>query len=108
MKKEVQEKKITAEKKEVIERYVLKSPHISEKATELAGNNFYVFKVEKVANKRAVKEEVEKRYKVNVLSVRIINIPSKKRRVGKTEGTKKGYKKAVVKIKEGQEIDITA
>ena len=45
-------------------------------------------------------------YGVNVLSVNIIKIPAKKRRLGKTEGFRKAYKKAVVKIKAGQKIEI--
>jgi large subunit ribosomal protein L23 len=87
--------------------YVLKGPHISEKATLLAESGFYTFKVEKRANKNKVKEEVEKKYKVNVTDVRIVNIPSKKRRVGKIEGKRSGYKKAIVKVKKGQSIDLT-
>ncbi len=92
---------------EATERYVLRRPHISEKATNLAEKGFYVFRVEKIACKKEIKKEIEKRYGVSVLSVRIINIPSKKRRVGRTEGTKKGYKKAIVKVKKGQNIDLT-
>jgi ribosomal protein L23 len=43
---------------------------------------------------------------VNVLSVNIVKIPHKKRRLGKTEGFRKAYKKAIVKIKEDQKIEI--
>ncbi len=88
-------------------RYALKKPHISEKSTDLSAKGFYVFKVEKDSNKCAVKKDVENKYKVNVLSVNIVNIPSKKRRTGRIEGTKRGYKKAIVKIKEGETIDFT-
>ncbi len=100
-------KKETVTTEDRVERYALKKPHISEKATDLAERGFYTFKVEKGSNKREIKEEVEKKYKVTVTSVRVVNIPSKKRRVGRTEGTKKGYKKAVVKVKKGQVIDLT-
>ncbi len=92
---------------EAVKRYVLKRPHISEKATDLAEKGFYIFRVEKVASKKEIKKETEKRYGVDVVSVRIINLPSKKRRIGRTEGTRKGYKKAIVKIKKGQTIDLT-
>ncbi len=95
------------DRKEFVQKYVLRKPHISEKATDLSEGGFYVFKVEKDANKREVKEEVEKKYKVNVESVKVINVPSKKRRIGRTEGKTKGYKKAVVKIRKGQSIDLT-
>jgi len=102
-----QKEKKTKEVEELTERYSLKKPHISEKATDLAKDGFYVFKVEKDANKREVKKEVGERYKVDVVGVRMVNVPSKKRRMGKTEGTKKGYKKAIVKIAKGQSIDLT-
>ncbi len=100
-------KKKTSDATEVTNRYVLRRPHISEKATDLAEKGFYIFRVEKIASKKEIKKETEKRYGVNVMSVRIINIPSKKRRVGRTEGTRKGYKKAIVKVKKGQSIDLT-
>ena len=43
---------------------------------------------------------------MDVLSVNIIKIPAKKRRLGKTEGFRKAYTKAIVKIKDGQKIEI--
>ncbi len=101
------EKNIKNTAGEMEQDYVLRRPHVSEKATLLSESGFYVFKVEDRANKNKVKDEVEKKYKVNVLSVRMVKIPSKKRRVGRTEGKKKGYKKAIVKVKSGQSIDLT-
>ena len=80
--------------------------HISEKSTYLAEENQYVFKVNLNSNTTEIRKSVEGIYGVNVLSVNIIKIPSKKRRLGKTEGFRKAYKKAVVKIKEGQKIEI--
>jgi len=53
-----------------------------------------------------IKKSVEGIYGVDVLSVNVIRIPSKKRRLGKTEGFRKAYKKAIVTIKEGQKIEI--
>ena len=85
---------------------VLKEPHITEKATLLAEENFYVFKVFPKSNKNEVKKAVESIYGVDVLNVNMINIPRRERRVGKSLGWKKGYKKAVVKIKEGQKIEV--
>ena len=84
---------------------IVKEPHISEKATVLAESNRYVFKVTD-ANKHDVKKAIEGVYGVNVLSVNMIKIPPKKRRLGKTEGFRKGYIKAVVRIKDGQKIEI--
>ncbi|OGZ69917.1 MAG: 50S ribosomal protein L23 [Candidatus Staskawiczbacteria bacterium RIFCSPHIGHO2_12_FULL_38_11] len=84
---------------------MVKEPHISEKSTYLAEDNKYVFKVYQNANKPEIKRSVEGIYGVNVLSVNIIKIPNKKRRIGRTEGFKKGYRKAIVTIKEGQKIE---
>jgi large subunit ribosomal protein L23 len=85
---------------------IIKKPHVSEKATFLAENNQYVFEVLDNCNKTEIKKAVEGIYNVNVLSVNIITIPPKKRRLGKTQGWRKELTKAVVKIKEGQKIEI--
>ena len=81
-------------------------PHISEKATYLAEKNQYIFNVSPNFNKNEVKNAVEGIYRVDVLSVNVVKIPAKKRRIGRTEGFRKGYKKAIIKIKEGQKIEI--
>ena len=85
---------------------ILKIPHITEKSADLARKNQYTFLVWKEANKVEVKEAIEDIYNVEVTDVRIINVPPKRRRLGRTLGWKKGYKKAIVKVKEGQKIDI--
>ena len=54
---------------------ILKTPHITEKATELMKNNQYIFKVYEDSNKQEVKKAVESVYGVDVISVQIINIP---------------------------------
>jgi large subunit ribosomal protein L23 len=84
----------------------IKQPHISEKASYLAEQNQYIFEISPDYNKHEVKNAIEGLYKVDVLSVNMIKIPAKKRRLGKTEGFRKAYKKAVIKIKEGQKIEI--
>ena len=85
---------------------ILKSPHVSEKATDLTQKNQYVFNVWEDANKPEIKKAIEEIYGIDVLSVKIVNIPRKKRRLGKISGFKKGYKKAIVRIKEGQKIEV--
>jgi len=85
---------------------VLKKPHVTEKATDLSGKNQYIFEIFKNANKSEVKKAVESLFGVNVFSVRIINVPRKRRRRGILRGWKKGYKKAIVTIKKGQKIEI--
>ncbi len=90
-----------------MKRSALEKPHISEKASFLEEKKLYVFRVSDRVNKKEIKEEIEKKYKVKVIGVRIIRIPSKKRRVGRIEGTRKSYKKAIVRLKKDQSIDIT-
>jgi|SRR3989344_1645316 len=85
---------------------IVRDPHISEKGTYLAEKNKYTFKVYERSNKLEIKKAVEGIYGVDVLAVNVISIPHKKRRLGKTEGFKKGYKKALVTIKEGQKIEV--
>lgn len=85
---------------------VLKKPHVTEKATDLTSKNQYIFEVFRDVNKNQIKKAVEDVYGVDVESVRVINIARKKRRLGRIEGWRQGYKKAVVKIKEGQKIEV--
>lgn len=85
---------------------VISRPHISEKATYLGEKNQYIFEILPNYNKKEVKKAVEGIYGVNVLSVNMIKIPAKKRRLGKTQGFRKKYSKAVVTVKEGQKIEI--
>jgi large subunit ribosomal protein L23 len=106
-KKEAPKKKeMPAKKGSGLAHNVLISPHITEKATNLNESNKYVFKIFEQSNKIEVKKAIEGVYGVDVEKVRIINIPRKKRRVGRTTGWTKGYKKAIVTIKEGQKIEI--
>ncbi len=82
------------------------SPHVTEKATDLASHNQYIFKVFKRTNKNEIKKAVQSLYGVDVEKVRIINVHRKKKKMGRNIGWKKGYKKAIVKIKKGQEIEV--
>lgn len=85
---------------------VLKEPQVTEKATDLTQKNQYVFKVYPRANKPEIKKAVEDLYGVNVSDVKIIKVPRKQRRLGRIEGWRKGYKKAIVKIAKGQKIEV--
>ena len=85
----------------------VKSPVITEKATIMSEQNKTVFKVHPSANKKNIKKNIEKIFKVNVVKINIINIKSKyKLRQGRTS-VKKGYKKAIITLKKGQSIDLT-
>ena len=83
------------------------SPFVTEKSTNLSEQNKIVFKVNIGANKKNLKKNIEKIFKVNVTKVNIIN---KKTRIKTTRGKKvrvKGYKKAIITLKKGQNIDLT-
>jgi len=80
---------------------VLKGFYVSEKSSIGAAYNQYVFRVFKKANKTEVKKEVSKLFNVQVKSVKILNMPEKRRDFGKHPGERSGYKKAVVVLKEG-------
>ncbi|MDD4062529.1 MAG: 50S ribosomal protein L23 [Candidatus Pacebacteria bacterium] len=101
--KKTEEKKKNAN---MIAWQVLDRPYISEKATDLSKENKYIFVVSDKSNKNQVKQAIEELYGVNVLSVNVLNVNRKKKRLGKFTGWKKGFKKAIVEIKEGQRIDI--
>ena len=83
------------------------NPLLTEKSTNLSEMNKVVFKVNGSADKRSVKKNIEKIFKVNVVKINIIN----KQTIFKTVRGRKvkvqGYKKAVVTLKKGQNIDLT-
>lgn len=88
---------------------ILQSPCITEKAVNMgAQGNFYTFHVSSDANKIEIKKAVEGKYKVTVLNVRTVNIPRKRMVRGRIEGFRPGYKKAVVRLKDGDKIEIGA
>jgi large subunit ribosomal protein L23 len=85
---------------------ILKAPIITEQSTKLIeSQNRYTFKVDRKANKVEIKKAVETIFNVKVLSVNTVNVLPKFKRMGKYEGYKSAYKKAVVKLAEGQKID---
>ena len=84
------------------------SPIVTEKSTNLSEQNKIMFKVNSKANKNNLKKNIEKIFKVNVTKINIIN---KKTRTKTTRGKKvkvKGYKKAIITLKKGQNIDLTS
>jgi len=85
----------------------IRNPIITEKATILSEQNKTVFKVHNKANKKNIKKNIEKLFKVNVVKINIINKkPKLKMRQGR-KSYKKGYKKAIITLKKGQSIDLT-
>ena len=85
----------------------IRNPIITEKATILSEQNKTVFKVHERANKKVIKKNIEKLFKVNVVKINIINQKTKiKMRQGK-KSFKGGFKKAIITLKKGQSIDLT-
>jgi len=84
---------------------VILRPVITEKSTWLKENNREVcFEVDRRANKVEIKQAVEYLFKIKVESVRVLNKRGKMRRVGRNEGRRKDWKKAYVKLKEGEKM----
>ena len=85
---------------------VLVEPWITEKTHAAMANNKYTFKVINGANKRQVKLAIEGIYGVKVENVNVVNILPKKKAYGRHEGTKSGFKKATVTLKQGDKIEL--
>lgn len=85
---------------------VLLAPWITEGSTRGLELNNYTFKVTNDATKTQVKKAVQELYKVTVLAVNTITVPRKKVNYGRTPGWRTGFKKAVVKLKAGDSIEL--
>lgn len=83
---------------------ILKGFYVSEKSAIGNTSNQYAFRISRAANKSEVKKEVTKLFNVKVKRVRILNMPEKRRDLGKHPGAKSGFKKAIVVLKEGYVI----
>ena len=88
---------------------VLEAPIISEKSTNCAEKNRqFVFKVQKQASKKQVKNAVEIMFAVEVDSVQVLNVKGKQKKVGRSVGQRSDWKKAYVKLKPGHDIEFSA
>ena len=86
---------------------IIKRSLITEKSTIAKDeNNKYVFEVDRRANKIEIGNAVEKVFKVKVVDVCVMNVPGKKKRVGRILGEKRDWKKAVVTLAPGNRIEI--
>ena len=85
----------------------IRHPIITEKATILSEQNKTVFRVHDKANKKNIKKNIEKLFKVNVVKINIINQKTKIKMKQGRKSYKPGYKKAIVTLKKGQSIDLT-
>jgi len=91
---------------------ILIQPLLTEKMTELTSKRQYAFKVDLNANKITIGKAVEKKFNVNVTSVRTANVKGKIKsqmsKRGRIAGRRSDWKKAIVTLKEGQTIDFLA
>lgn len=86
---------------------VLLAPRMTEKTTRLSeSSNQYVFRVASDSNKIEIKAAVEKLFEVNVKSVRIVNVKGKGKTFKLRAGKRNDWKKAYVRVEEGQVIDL--
>ena len=83
------------------------NPLVTEKSTKQSEMNKVVFKVNSSADKKSVKKIIEKIFKVNVVKVNIINKQSRHKLARSKKVKVQGYKKAIVTLKKGQNIDLT-
>ena len=87
--------------------FLVKKPWITEKSTTMNAAGKYVFMVKGAATKPEVKKAIHALYKVDVVSVNMVNRPPKNKRFGGAmKGTQQGYRKAIVTLKKDQKIDL--
>lgn len=86
---------------------VLLSPHVSEKtATSADRNSQHVFRVIRDAKKHEIKQAVEKLFDVKVTDVNTISMKGKRKNFGGRPGRRAAWKKAVVTLESGSDIDL--
>lgn len=87
-------------------REVVIAPVVSEKSYSLIEDNKYSFRVHPKAHKTQIRQAVEELFDVKVESVNVLKVRPKPKRRGFSRGTKPGWKKAVVQLREGDRIEI--
>jgi len=87
---------------------VLRAPRVSEKTARLQESNQYVFEVATHATKADVKAAVEQLFSVTVEAVNVLNVKGKPRSFRNRAGRRNNWRKAYVRLAEGQSIDVTA
>ena len=85
---------------------VLLAPVVSEKSYSLISDRKYTFRVHEDAHKTQIRQAVEELFEVKVQKVAVLKVQSKPKRRGVTNGRRPGWKKAIVQLREGYEIEI--
>jgi len=85
---------------------ILIAPVVSEKSYHMINERKYCFRIHPDAHKTQVRQAVEAQFEVEVESVNIVSMPSKPKKRGVSRGRRPGWKKAIVKLREGHSIEI--
>ncbi|MGY6171916.1 50S ribosomal protein L23 [Candidatus Mycoplasma pogonae] len=85
---------------------IIKKPILTEKTHQQMQEGFYTFAVDRRSNKTEIKKAVEYIFDVKVVSINIFNVPKKPKKLGRFAGFTTAYKKAIVKLAEGNFINL--
>jgi large subunit ribosomal protein L23 len=88
-------------------REIIRAPLVSERSTNLRINeNKYIFEVDRKANKLEIKKAIEGLFKVTVEDVTTMIMHGKPKRLGRSEGRRPDWKKAIVRLKKGESLEL--
>lgn len=87
-------------------RDIIIRPIVTEKTSDMMKDNKYTFQVAMGANKTEIRQAIEAIFNVKVVNVNTIHVLGKTKRMGKYEGKRSDYKKAIVKLAEGNTIPL--
>ena len=85
---------------------VLLAPIVSEKSYSLIADRKYTFRVHRDAHKTQIRQAVEQLFAVHVTAINVSKVQPKPKRRGQTKGSRPGYKKAIVQVRDGETIPI--
>ncbi len=85
---------------------IIKYPILTDKSTQMLEDNQYCFSVTRSSRKKHIKQAIEYIFDVKVVKINTLNLPFKKRTVGRFTGMKPRYKKAIVKLKPEDKINL--
>jgi len=85
---------------------IIKKPIVTDKTTKLLENSRYCFHVDHKIDKIKIKKAIEYVFNVKVIKINTCHMPRKKRKIGRFQGNRPHYKKAVVKLSENDSINL--
>lgn len=87
-------------------RDIIIRPIVTEKTSDMMKDNKYIFQVAMGANKTEIRQAIEAIFNVKVVNVNTVRVEGKKKRMGRFEGKRSDYKKAIVKLASGNTIPL--